>query len=89
MKKTIVVQVGIAGERQLFESLGEVIRYLNDMRVGKIEEWIDTRFGPHCTRVGFETANFHGTDYVTCHYANERGDYVEPIHHINLDEVYL
>lgn len=89
MKKTIVVQVGIAGERQLFESLGEVIRYLNDMRVGKIEEWIDIKSGISYIRPGFETANFHGTDYVTCHYANERGDYVEPIHHINLEESYL
>lgn len=56
------------------------------MKVGKIEDWVDMRVGLNYTRVGFETCNFHGTDYVTCHEGNERGDYTGPIHHLELED---
>ncbi len=67
----------------MFKNLGQAIRYLNNMRVGCPTDWMEQ---------GFETENYWGEDYVTCHWCNDRGDYVGAIQldeRFNLEENYL
>jgi hypothetical protein len=73
-RHSVLVQIGVAGERHVFTTLAKAIRYMNDLRVGKPCEWLTQ---------GFETENYYGEDFVSCYWSNSRGDFVQAI---QLDE---
>jgi len=53
------VRVGDAGEYESFDSLDDAIDYLNDLRVGCVEGWLED---------GFVTPNYHGRDYISMYW---------------------
>jgi hypothetical protein len=56
----IWVRVGDAGEYESFDDLAHAVDYLNELGVGRVENWVDGGRG-----VGIETPNYHGLDFVS------------------------
>ena len=49
------LKIGNDGENESFDGLREVVEYLNECDVGRIDLWVG---------IGFVTPNYHGDDLV-------------------------
>ena len=68
------IRIGDDGDYRPLDDLADAIDYLNSLSVGTVDRWIDA--GPG---VGFETPNFHGYDFVSCYWGDDKADLVRPL----------
>ena len=74
MSEQLWLRVGDAGDYENFgDDLAALLDYLNELNVGTVTGWIDA--GPG---VGFATPNYHGHDFVSLFWGDDRADLVRP-----------
>ena len=61
----IWVRVGDSGEYESFDDLQEVVDYLNELHVGRVDHW---------RSAGIETNNYWGHDYISLYHGNPDGN---------------
>lgn len=59
------VRVGDSGEYESFDDLQEVVDYLNELRVGRVDHW---------RSAGIETENYWGHDYISLFHGDSDGN---------------
>jgi hypothetical protein len=70
------LRVGETGEWEEFETVEELVNYLNDLRVGRVVNWVEG---------GFQTENYWGRDMIRAKFSSEDQVFIEQ----NLEEAYL
>jgi len=74
------VSIGDSGAYVDFDNLDDAIDYLNELRVGKVTNWVTN---------GFETQNYHGEDYVRMYYGDDDEEHLADIDENKGDQQYV
>jgi hypothetical protein len=71
MNTLLWIRVGDGGDYQSFDGLDDALDYLNELSVGNVLDWVD-----HGQGVGFTTPNYHGSDFISCFWGDNDGNFL-------------
>ena len=66
----IWIRVGDMGDYQAFDSLDEVVDYLSELGVGRVDHW---------RAAGVETVNYWGHDYISLYHGDTDANLVSDL----------
>jgi len=73
-RERLWIRIGDAGDYNEVGDIYAAVDDLNAMEVGEVGCWIDG--GPG---IGFDTPNYHGHDFVSLYWGDDRADLVRPL----------